>query len=192
MSKMVSNTSDPQNLLNKPCRDKEIRYHPSSELVSFDWVRGAQVLTYLLNHPEERLSLLAEARRQSPGTPKTYCIHHPLLNHTLKVKSSDHDEVFCDSINFLKRKWTESAQYVQSLITTTPSTNSTPTADPTHSFITTIIPLVTTQPSESQRRIRWATSSCFTMEKYEPRPTTAPITYHLYPYTAKSHHKILK
>jgi hypothetical protein len=68
-----------------------IHFQPSSEVAAAIWDCPMNVLTYLLCHPEERLSLLIEAKRQSPHQPQHFKIYHPLLKSLLGIRTDDED-----------------------------------------------------------------------------------------------------
>ena len=165
MSKPASSASCVLYQLDALCKGEEIMYHPSSELISFNWVYGTQVLTHLLTHHAERQALLDEAHQRSPNVLKKYCIHHPLLGHALKIDSLSSDREFRSSIICLKWRWNQSNLSIHSSCHNAPSTNPIPLANPNSPFITTIIPPTVIQPPKSHWRVRWATSSCLTMEK---------------------------
>ena len=72
----------------------EIRYEPSSALISYDWDHPAQLLQHLLVFHNERDFLRNQARKESNGCPRFFTVHHSLLGDQLSVHSYDSDQQF--------------------------------------------------------------------------------------------------
>jgi hypothetical protein len=68
-----------------------IFYQPTNELLLNIWSCPMHLLTHLMRHPGERLSLISEAQKRSPTIPRSFYIYHPLLPLILSVNSSDMD-----------------------------------------------------------------------------------------------------
>lgn len=78
-----------------------IAYHPSSDLIRFDWTSAWAILAHLLIQPEDRKALRMEAQRRSPSHPTSYPIHHGHLRGELTINSFEVDYTFILKIEAL-------------------------------------------------------------------------------------------
>ena len=74
--------------ISRPSPANRIPYNPISPEAAL-WQSKVDVLAYLVEHPEDRTYLIAEAQHRSPQGPRDFYVDHPLLQGILKVNAFD-------------------------------------------------------------------------------------------------------